>query len=258
MYRRIPRKSPKDIQRLRDANRLVAETFEMLREYVQPGARLSDLDRIAEEYILKRGAQVLYRGYRAGNPKTPPFPGAICTSVNEEICHGIPDERILEEGDIIGVDIGLRLPGWCGDACVTYPVGEISEEAQRLLQVAEEALYVGIRAARPGAYLYDIGAAIQDFVEAQGMSVVREWGGHGIGRELHEPPSISHVRMPTRGPKIRPGMVFTIEPMINLGRPEWVLLEDGWTVITQDRSLSAQFEHTIAITPRGPEILSRK
>ncbi len=257
MYQRIPLKSKKEIAGLRDANRLVAETFEMLREFVLPGAKLSDLDRIAEEFIVKRGAKVLYKGYTGGSRNTPPFPGTICASVNEEICHGIPDDRTLEEGDIIGVDIGVRLRGWCGDACVTYPVGKISEEAQRLLSVTEQALYIGIQTAQPGAYLYDIGAAIQDFVEAQGMSVVREWGGHGIGRELHEPPSVSHVRMPTRGPKLRPGMVFTIEPMINLGRPEWRLLDDGWTVVTKDRSLSAQFEHTIAITPKGPIILSK-
>jgi len=249
-------KNKKEIARLRDAGKLVAETFEMLREYVQPGAKLSDLDRIAEEFIVKHKGKVLYKGY-GGGYGAPPFPGTICASVNEEICHGIPDDRVLKEGDIIGVDIGVRLHGWCGDSCITYPVGEISSESQRLLDVAEKALYVGIRAAKPNHHLHDIGAAIQDFVEAQGMSVVREWGGHGIGRELHEPPSVSHVRMPTRGPKLRPGMVLNIEPMVNLGRYEWLQLDDGWTVITRDHSLSAQFEHTVVITPRGPEILSK-
>jgi len=257
MFKSSHLKSKHEIAKLRDAGRLVAETFEMLREHVQPGAKLSDLDRIAEEFIVKHGAKVLYKGYTGGSRNTPPFPGAICTSVNEEICHGLPNDRILKEGDIIGVDIGLRLRGWCGDSCVTYPVGEVSADAKHLMAVAEQALYVGIKAAQSGAYLYDIGAAIQDFVEAQGMSVVREWGGHGIGRELHEPPSVSHVRMSTRGPKLRPGMVFNIEPMVNLGRPEWRQLSDGWTVITRDHTLSAQFEHTIAITPKGPEILSR-
>lgn len=258
MFRSSQLKSKNEIAKLRDAGRLVADTFAMLKEYVQPGVKLSDLDRIAEEFIVKHGGRVLYKGYTGGSPNTPPFPGTICASVNNEICHGIPNDRVLNEGDIIGVDIGLRLRGWCGDSCVTYPVGQISPEARRLLQVAEQALYVGIKAAQPGAYLYDIGAAIQDFVEAQGMSVVREWGGHGIGRDLHEPPSVSHVRMPSRGPKLRPGMVFNIEPMVNLGRPEWVQLDDGWTVITRDGSLSAQFEHTVAITPKGPQILSRR
>ena len=256
MHKRRQLKSKNEIAKLRDAGKLVAETFAMLREYVQPGARLSDLDRIAEEFIVRHGAKVLYKGYGGGHG-TPPFPGTICASVNDEICHGLPDDRVLNEGDIIGVDIGLRLRGWCGDSCVTYPVGQVSAQARRLMNVAEKALYVGIKAAQPGAYLYDIGAAIQDFVEAQGMNVVREWGGHGIGRELHEPPSVSHVRMPTRGPKLRPGMVFNIEPMVNLGGYEWVQLDDGWTVVTRDHSLSAQYEHTVAITPRGPVILSK-
>lgn len=256
MGSKIILKNKHQIAKLRDAGRLVAETFEMLREYVVPGARLSDLDRLAEEFIVKRGGKVLYKGYRPTR-STPPFPGTICASVNNEICHGIPDDRVLAEGDIIGVDIGLRLRGWCGDSCVTYPVGKISPEARRLLTVAEEALYVGIRAAQVGGYLNDIGTAIQTFTEARGMNVVREWGGHGIGRDLHEEPSVSHVRSRASGPRLRPGMVFNIEPMINLGKPEWVQLDDGWTVITKDGSLSAQFEHTVAITPQGPQILSK-
>ncbi len=250
-------KTPAEIAKLRSAGRLVAETFAMLQEHVQPGATLRDLDRLAEEFIVRHGAQSLYKGYRGSQANHPPFPGVICASVNQEICHGLPNGRVLKEGDIIGVDIGLRYKGYCGDACVTFAVGEISPEAQRLLEVTQKALAVGIAVARPGARLYDIGAAIQDYVESQGMSVVPEWGGHGIGRQLHEPPSVSHTRMPERGPLLRPGMVFTIEPMVNLGKPEWRLLRDGWTVVTQDGSLSAQFEHTIAITPNGPEVLTR-
>jgi methionyl aminopeptidase len=198
----------------------------------------------------------LYKGYRGNPPKQPPFPGVICASVNNEICHGLPDSRILHAGDIVGIDIGLKYNDWCGDACVTYAVGNIAPEGQRLLEVAQECLRQGIAAAQPMNFLYDIGGAIQDYADSQGVSVVREWGGHGLGKTLHEPPSVSHVREPHRGPRLRPGMVFTIEPMINAGKPEWQLLDDGWTVVTVDGSLSAQFEHTIAITPHGPEILT--
>jgi methionyl aminopeptidase len=162
----------------------------------------------------------------------------ICASVNQEICHGLPDERVLQEGDIVGIDIGLRYRGYCGDACVTYGVGKIAPETQRLLDVAKEGLRLGIEAARYGNYLNDIGLSIHNFADRQGVSVVREWGGHGVGKTLHEPPSVS------------------IEPMINAGGHEWQLLEDGWTVVTKDGSLSAQFEHTVAITRNGPEILT--
>ena len=254
---RIHLKHPQEIAQMREAGRLVAETFAMIGEQMQPGITLGDLDRIVEAFIKKRGATGLYKGYRGSSANHPPFPGVICASVNNEICHGIPNGRALKEGDIIGVDIGLRYKGYCGDACVTYGVGHISPQAQRLLDVTQAALQAGIRAARVGRDLYDIGVVIQDFAEAQGMSVVHEWGGHGIGKELHEPPSVSHTRMSTPGPRLRPGMVFTIEPMINLGKADWKLLSDGWTVITADGSLSAQFEHSIAITAQGPEILTR-
>ena len=160
-------------------------------------------------------------------------------------------------GDIIGIDIGLRLKGYCGDACVTYAVGAIAPKAQRLLDVTQEALGRGdCRASQPQHFLHDIGTAIHDYVDSQGMTVVREWGGHGIGRSLHEAPSVSHIRMHDPGPRLRPDMVFTIEPMVNLGKHNWQVLEDGWTVVTKDGSLSAQFEHTIAITADGPEILT--
>jgi methionyl aminopeptidase len=254
---RIHIKSKKEIEKLRSAGQIVAEAFAMIQEVLEPGISIDDLDRLTEEFIVKRGAKPLYKGYRGSNTNFPPFPGTICASVNHEICHGLPNrKRALKEGDIIGVDIGLRYHGYCGDACVTYPIGQISPQAERLLAVTREALRRGIQAAQMNSHLYDIGAVIQDYVESQGMSVVREWGGHGIGRELHEAPSVSHVRMPMRGPRLIPGMVFTIEPMVNAGRPEWKLLADGWTVVTKDHSLSAQFEHTIAITPHGPEILS--
>lgn len=254
---RIPLKNTREIAKMRDAGHLVAETFQILREHIEPGVTLEELDHVAEEYILSQGASALYKGYRGSQTNHPPFPGVICASVNHEICHGLPDRRTLVEGDIIGIDIGLRYQGYCGDACVTFGVGQISDEAQRLLDVTKEALYRGIQAAQMGNHLYDIGAAIETYTTARNMSVVREWGGHGIGKQLHEPPSVSHTAMPVRGPKLKPGMVFTIEPMVNSGRPEWKLLSDGWTVVTSDRSLSAQFEHTIVITRNGPEILTK-
>lgn len=253
----IPLKRPKAIERMREAGRIVAEAYEILAEHVKPGVKLSELDQRVEAHIRQRGAAPLYKGYRGNPPSHPPFPGVICASVNHEICHGLPDDRILQEGDIIGIDIGLRYRGFCGDSCVTYGVGKISAEAQRLLEVAQEALRVGIGAAQAGNHLHDIGLDIENYADTQGVTVVREWGGHGVGKSLHEAPSVSHVRMPNRGPKLKPGMVFTIEPMINAGGYAWDMLDDGWTVVTADGSLSAQFEHTLAITPNGPEILTQ-
>ena len=253
----IPLKNARALAHLRAAGRIVAETFEVIKEHVQPGVTLQELDQIAEKYLRSQGATPLYKGYRGNPPEHPPFPGVICASVNEEVCHGLPDERILNEGDIVGVDIGLRYKGYCGDACVTYPVGQVSEEVERLLKITKRCLDLGIQAAQPGGHLNDIGRAIEKYATRQKVSVIREWGGHGVGKSLHEAPSVSHVREEKRGPRLRPGMVFTIEPMINLGTHEWLLLEDGWTVITTDRALSAQFEHTVAITRNGPEILSR-
>jgi methionyl aminopeptidase len=242
---------------MRAAGRIVAESFEILGEHIQPGVQLSYLDQLVTEYLQSQGASPLYKGYRGNPPKHPPFPGVICTSVNHEICHGLPDDRTLHEGDIVGIDIGLRYRGYCGDACVTFGVGQISAEAQRLLDIAKECLRIGIKAARFGHHLNDIGMDIENYADTQGVSVVREWGGHGVGKSLHEPPSVSHVRSNNRGPKLKAGTTFTIEPMINLGGPGWQLLDDGWTVITQDHSLSAQFEHTIAISKNGPEILTK-
>ena len=249
-------KKSREIVKMRDAGRLVAECFAILDESVKPGLSLRELDQKVENYIRRRGAKPLYKGYKGSSAGHPPFPGTICASVNHEICHGIPDDRLLKEGDIIGIDIGLRLKGWCGDACVTFAVGEISPETSRLMDVGRECLRVGIEAAQPGAYLNTIGTAINDYADTQGVTVVREWGGHGIGRQLHEAPSVSHIRQPDPGPQLRPGMVFTIEPMINAGTYKWILLEDGWTVITADGALSAQYEHTIAITKNGPQILT--
>ncbi len=254
---RIPIKSPKEIAKMREAGKLVAECFAILEENVKPGVALQELDEKVEKFLARRGAKPLYKGYKGSSAEHPPFPGVICSSVNHEICHGIPDDRVLKEGDIVGIDIGLRYRGWCGDACVTFAIGEVPADAMRLMEITRECLRLGIEAAQPGDYLNQIGVVIEDYADSQGVTVVREWGGHGIGRQLHEPPSVSHVRHDNPGPLLRPGMVFTIEPMINAGTYKWILLDDGWTVITADGSLSAQFEHTVAITDHGPDILTR-
>ncbi|MCP4362911.1 MAG: type I methionyl aminopeptidase [Chloroflexi bacterium] len=249
-------KNNKAIARMRTAGRMVAECFQLLGENIQPGANLQVLDQLVEQYIADQGAEPLYQGYQGSQSDHPPFPGVICASVNNEICHGLPNNRFLKEGDIVAIDIGLRHKGYCGDACYTFSVGNIKPRAKRLLDITQECLRRGIEAAQPGNYLGDIGRAIHDYADTQGVSVVREWGGHGIGRSLHESPSVSHVRQPQRGPRLRPGMTFTIEPMINEGAHNWILLNDGWTVITADGKWSAQFEHTIVITKKGPEILT--
>jgi methionyl aminopeptidase len=250
-------KNQKAIERMRVSGRMVAECFALLEENIQPGVSLRFLDQIVANYLKKFGAQPLYLGYRGSKKDHPPFPGVICASVNHEICHGLPDDRILQEGDIIGIDIGLKYKGFCGDACVTFPVGPVSRRVQRLLDIGKQALWQGIEAAHNGRFLNDIGEAIHNYADSQNVSVVREWGGHGIGRSLHEWPSVSHVRQKEKGQRLRPGMTFTIEPMINEGTFEWVLLPDGWTVITADGALSVQFEHTVVITNNGPEILTR-
>jgi methionyl aminopeptidase len=254
---RIQIKKKKEIARMRDSGRLVAECFAILGESVQPGVSLEELDHKVEAFLKRKGAKPLYKGYKGSSAEHPPFPSVICASVNHEICHGIADTRLLKAGDIVGIDIGLRYRGWCGDACVTFAVGEISDEANRLMEITQECLRLGIESAQPGANLNAIGTAIENFADTQGVTVVREWGGHGIGRDLHEAPSVSHIRQRHPGPEIRPGMVFTIEPMVNAGASPWYMLDDGWTVVTADGSLSAQFEHTIAITEQGPEILTK-
>lgn len=243
-------RSRPQIAKMRAAGRLVAEAFEVLRPHVRPGVTTRALDQIAEEFIRSRGAVPAYKGYRG-------FPATICVAPNDVICHGIPSSAVLKEGDIVGIDIGARLDGWHGDACITLPVGEISPEARRLLAVAEESMWRGIQAARSGGRLGDIGAAIQSYVEDQGFSVVREYSGHGVGQRLHEDPSVPHFGRPGTLQRLQPGFIFTIEPMVNVGGYETVLdKSDGWTVRTADGSLSAQFEHSLVITDNGPEILT--
>ncbi|QFP76158.1 type I methionyl aminopeptidase [Deinococcus sp. AJ005] len=250
---RVSLKSAREIEAMRRAGALVAETFRVLDPFVKPGVTLAELDRIAEEHIRKAGAIPAYLGY---GPRNNPFPATICASVNEVICHGIPDGRVLLDGDIIGVDIGVLMGGVYGDACFTYTVGNVTPEVQALVDTTRESLNAGLEVVRPNARTGDIGHAIQTLAEGRGYGVVREYTGHGIGKRLHEEPTIYHHGARYTGLKLQPGMVFTIEPMINLGRPETRLLADGWTVITADKQPSAQFEHTLVVTAKGHEILT--
>ena len=254
----IELKTREQIAIMREAGRIVAEVYEVLRPHVVPDVTTLDLDRMADEYIRKRDAIPVYKGYVPdGGQGIPPFPGTICASVNDVICHGIPSQKIrLREGDIIGVDIGVKFKGWCGDSCMTYAVGKIDPESQRLLDVTKRSLELAIEQAQPGNHLGDIGFAIQRHVESNGFSVVQEYTGHGLGRNLHEAPTVLHHGQRGKGLKIRSGMVFTIEPMVNAGRAETKLMADRWGVRTADGSRSAQYEHSLAITENGAEILT--
>ena len=255
-------KSRQEVAHLREAGRVVAETYEALRPHVQPGTSTAELDRIAEEFVRGKGAIPVYKGYgtkpaKNGHPATPPFPATICVAVNDVICHGIPSsDEILREGDIIGIDIGVRYKGWIGDSCVTFPVGTIDAESQHLLDATKHCLELGIEQARAGKHLGDIGNAIQSYAASQGFSTVYELCGHGVGKSLHEDPAYVHIGRPGTGIRLRPGMVFTIEPMINAGKPEIHVLADQWTVRTTDGSRSAQYEHSLAITDGEPELLT--
>jgi methionyl aminopeptidase len=255
-------KSRNEIAQLREAGRIVAETYEVLRPYVKPDTSTAELDKIAEDYIRSKGAKPIYKGYgarpaRNGLPAIPPFPATICVAINDVICHGIPSpKQILHEGDIIGIDIGVLYKGWVGDACVTFAVGKLDTESQRLMDVAQRCLELGIEQARPNKQLGDVGAAIQTYAESQGFSTVREYVGHGVGHSLHEDPQVPHYGLAGTGLRLRPGMVFTIEPMINAGGYQTRVLADKWTVCTADGSRSAQFEHCIAITDGAPELLT--
>jgi|SRR5690554_3298655 len=246
----IELKTPSQIAIMRKAGKIVADTLELMRENVRPGVTTGELDRIGEEYIRKCGAIPAFKGYNG-------FPATLCTSVNEEVVHGFPGLRTLQSGDIISIDCGAIYDGYVGDAAITLPVGEISDEKKKLLQVTEESLYKGIAQAIFGNRLYDISHAIQTHVEAHGLSVVRDYVGHGIGRAMHEDPQVPNYGKPGRGPRLAIGMVLAIEPMVNLGTYEVKVLDDHWTVVTKDGKASAHFEHTVAITENGPEILTR-
>jgi methionyl aminopeptidase len=251
MHERIVLKSAWEMEILRRSNRLVAETLRELARVVRPGVTTKDLDRLAEEFLVSRGARPAFKGYRD-------YPFTLCASVNEAVVHGWPSTRPLQAGDILSLDMGAVVEGYYGDAAVTLPVGEISTEAARLLRVTRESLERAIEAARPGARLTEISRAVQSHAEANGFSVVRVFVGHGIGRALHEAPQIPNFVEPGqgRGPILKPGMVLAIEPMINAGGPDVRVLEDRWTAVTADGSLSAHFEHTVAITEQGVEVLT--
>jgi methionyl aminopeptidase len=233
----------------------VARALLLLHRHVRVGVRLGELDRIVEEFIRSEGGEPTYKGYQP-SPSVPPFPGTICTAVNEEIVHGIPGPRRLRDGDIVGIDVGATLGGWVGDTCYTYPVGNVSPQAGKLLDVARECLEAGIAEVGPGKRFGDVGAAIQELAEYHGYGVVRELGGHGVGHALHEEPHINHFGCRGHGMRFREGMTFTIEPIINEATPEIRYLQDGWTVVTVDNKLSAQYEHTIVVTSSGCEILT--
>ncbi len=243
-------KSKRELEIMRDASRIVGEILQELRPLVQPGTTTRELDRIAEEKTLKCGAVPAFKGYRG-------FPRTLCTSINHEVVHGIPGNRELKEGDIVGLDFGVIYNGYFGDSAITVPVGEISPDLKQLLRVAEECLYLGIDEMVPGNHLSDISRAIQTHAESHGYSFVKEFGGHGIGRRLHEEPMVLNFVVNGRGIKLRPGLVLAVEPMVNLGGDQVRILSDGWTVVTVDGQPSAHFEHTIAITEHGPQILTQ-
>jgi methionyl aminopeptidase len=249
----ITLKSAHELDLMREAGRIVAEVLAEIKEAVSPGVTTADLEAIADRIIVgKYGAIPSFKGYRG-------FPGMVCTSVNEQIVHGIPGERVLNEGDIVSVDVGAIYKGYHGDSAVTVAVGTIDAESQRLMDVTAESLRVGIEAAKPGSFTTHISKAIQTYVESQGFSVVREYTGHGIGRNMHEDPQIPNYFEPRLGGRVRlrPGMTFALEPMVNVGDWRTRLLEDRWTVVTADGTRSAHFEHTVAVTKNGPEVLTR-
>jgi methionyl aminopeptidase len=245
-------KSPAEIERMRAANEVVAAVLTGLAGMIAPGISTGELDERAEAAIRAAGATPAFKGYHG-------YPSALCVSINDEVIHGIPSQkRLLAEGDIVSVDVGAVLDGFVGDSAVTFPVGTISEPAALLLRVTREALYRAILAAKPGGRVSDIGDAVQRHVEAHGCSVVREFVGHGIGTAMHEEPQVPNYGPPGRGAKLTEGMVLAIEPMVNLGRPAVRVLEDGWTAVTKDHSLSAHFEHTVAVTEEGPFVLTAR
>ncbi len=245
-------KSQTELDCLREAGRIVADTHRLLAEAIRPGITTAELDRIADEHIRSRKAVPSFKGYND-------FPASICTSVNEELVHGIPSsKRVLQDGDIISIDIGAQFEGYHGDSAWTYGVGNISETAAKLLEVTERSLYAGLAEAKPNVRLYTISHAIQKVAEDAGFSIVREYVGHGIGAKLHEEPQIPNFGIPDRGPRLKPGMTLAIEPMVNAGERYVKTLTDNWTVVTVDGSLCAHFEHTIAITEDGCEILTKR
>ncbi len=243
-------KSKSELEKMRRAGRMVAEVLQLMRERIKPGVTTLELNRIAEDRCKKWKARPAFKGYGG-------FPFTICASPNDSVVHGFPNQQPLVEGDILSIDFGLIIDGFYGDSAVTIPVGKIDATTQRLLDVTKESLELGIAAAQPGGRLSDISHAVQTRVEQDHFSVVREFVGHGIGRQLHEDPQIPNYGPPARGPQLKAGMTLAIEPMVNIGLPAVKVLDDGWTAVTIDGRRSAHFEHTVAITENGPEILTR-
>jgi len=246
----ITLKSKREIETMRSASKIVAEVLAELRSHCRPGISTRELDRLAEEKTLQLGAQPAFKGYRG-------YPRTLCTSINQEVVHGIPSNRELADGDIVGLDFGVVYEGYFGDAAVTVPIGSVSDDVNRLLKVTQECLYLGIQQMVPANHLSDISRAIQTHAELHGYSLVKEFGGHGIGKSLHEDPMVLNYVVNGRGIKLRPGLVLAIEPMVNMGAHEVSIMSDGWTVVTRDGKPSAHFEHTVAITENGPDILTK-
>ncbi len=243
-------KSPSQIVIMKEANQIVAQTLSMLRDYIKPGVTTLELDKLAEKFARSKGSVPAFKGYRG-------FPGSLCVSLNEQVVHGIPSKKVvLKEGDILSIDFGVKYKGFFGDAAVTLPVGKIDSAAEKLLNVTRGSLFNGIEQVRVGNRVSDISQAVQNYVEQAGYSVVRQFVGHGIGQSLHEPPEVPNYNRNERSAKLLPGMVIAIEPMVNAGGYEVKVLRDGWTVVTSDKSLSAHFEHSVAVTEDGPLILS--
>ncbi|WP_335872184.1 type I methionyl aminopeptidase [Bacillus sp. 2205SS5-2] len=243
-------KTPREIEIMREAGRIVALTHQELKKHITPGITTKELDDIADNFIRANNAIPSFKGYNG-------FRGSICASVNNELVHGIPGKRVLKDGDIISIDIGAKYNSYHGDSAWTYAVGKIDNDTQKLLDVTEDSLFLGLKEAKPGVRLSNISHAIQTYVEANGFSIVREYVGHGIGQDLHEDPQIPHYGPPNKGPRLKPGMVLAIEPMVNAGNRYVNTLADNWTVVTVDGKMCAHFEHTIAITENGYEILTK-
>ncbi len=241
--------SQEEIRSIRRSNQIVAKILSELKKMIKPRIQTRELDEYAERRTAEMGARPAFKGYRG-------FPASLCVSINEEIVHGIPSSRCLQQGDIVSLDFGVLFEGYYGDAALTYGVGEISQKARRLIETAEQAFYKAMEAMKPENRISDISFAVQTYVEAQGFSIIRAFVGHGIGLSLHEEPQVPNFGLPGRGPKIKPGMVLAIEPMIAMGDWNVEILDDSWTAVTRDRSLAAHFEHTVAITSKGPVILS--
>ncbi len=251
----IVRKSKAEIEKMRLAGQVVADVHKMLRDIVKPGVTTGELDRKAEALISRAGASPTFKGYRVGREV---FPASLCVSINQEIVHGIPCDRVLEEGDVLSVDCGATLNGYVGDSAVTLPVGAISKELEYLLERTQASLYRAIAVSLPGKRVGDIGHAVESFIDPFGYGIVQDFCGHGVGRRLHEEPQVPNYGLPGTGRRLKAGWCIAIEPMVNLGTHETVMLDDGWTVVTADGSVSAHFEHSIAITDDGPLILTSR